>query len=86
VDWFQGRILRGDQVVLENVDGCMRTKPVLNAPWFGRVATHAEQMSLFYDEGTEHLILEVVDGRRWSITVTDREGEFVARGVPLGRG
>ena len=82
MDWFQGRILRGDQVVIEDVDGCMRTRPVPNAPWAGRIATHAEQMSLLYDERAEHLVLEVVDGRRWSITVTDREGEFVARGVP----
>jgi hypothetical protein len=86
VDWFQGRILRGDQIVLEDVDGCMRTAPVPNAKWAGRIATHAEQMSLLYDERAEHLILEVVDGRRWSITVTDREGEFVASGVPPRRG
>jgi hypothetical protein len=46
VEWFQGWILRGDQFVVEEVDGCMRTKPVPNAPWASRIATHAEQMGV----------------------------------------
>jgi hypothetical protein len=81
VDWFQGRILRGDQVVIDGLDGYTRTKPGLKLEWSGRIATHEEQMSLLFDERAENLTLEIVDGRRWDIRITDREGEFLASGT-----
>ena len=85
MDWFQGRILRGGRVVIENIDGCMRTKPVpdVAGPVGSRLTPSNCRSSM---TNAEPLILEIVDGRRWSITVTDREGEFVAGGAPPRRG